>query len=515
MAETQPDQRSGDMKAMESYWATVAAILGGADAIKAAKDTYLPKFANESDGDYKDRLNGGKFSNIFRDIVENLAAKPFAKQLDFASPDKVPQDIKDLAEDIDGQGNHLHVFAASTFFYGIANAVDWIFVDKTPLPAGATVAQEKQAGARPYWLRIPAGRVVAAYSAMIEGTEQFVHFRYLDPDVVRSGYGEAVVERVRVLSREPVMGEGGKVTGYAPATWEVLEKREKQGRKGEYEWVKIDGGDIAIGIIPIVPFLTGRREEGSWRLLPPMKDAAHLQIKHYQGETNLEYAKVLTSSPMLSASGVTPPTKSVPVTIDGVVTYEDQPIPVPVGPKTVLYAPMDSEGRAGEWKFIEIGAQSLKFLAEEIKRTEQQLRELGRQPLTAQTGNLTVVTTAFAAQKGNSAVQAWALALKDALELALKYTSLWIGRTEEPELSIHTDFALDMESDKAPDFLLKLREAGDISRKALINEAKRRDLLGPEYDEETDLDEILAEMPGEDDEDRSASLPPGRGNTDE
>ncbi|HLO63178.1 MAG TPA: DUF4055 domain-containing protein, partial [Azonexus sp.] len=152
------------------------------------------------------------------------------------------------------------------------------------------------------------------------------------------------------------------------------------------------------------------------------------------------------------------------------------------------------------------------FLASEIDRSEKQMRELGRQPLTAQMGNLTVVTTAFAASKGISAVQAWALGLKDALELAWKYTAIWMGRTEEPTIAIHTDFAIDMESDKAPDFLLKLREMEEISHDALIAEAKRRDFLGPEYDGDADMVKILGEIPADDGDDDIAGaigIPPG------
>lgn len=105
---------------------------------------------------------------------------------------------------------------------------------------------------------------------------------------------------------------------------------------------------------------------------------------------------------------------------------------VPVGPKSVLFAPPAGDGTHGEWDFIEPSAASLTFLAKDVEATEKQLRELGRQPLTAQTGNLTVVTTDFAAQKGNSAIQAWCLNLKDALEEALRLTCLWLGDSSKP-----------------------------------------------------------------------------------
>lgn len=489
--DTTPDTPSSDYSAMLPYWQMVKTILGGATAMRAAGEKYLPKFSGEEKEDYEFRRRNAKFTNIYRDIVENLAAKPFSREVGIVDK-SASTAVIDLIEDIDGQGNHLHVFAANRFFDGINAAVDWIFVDKTPVPEGATRQAEKELGARPYWVHVPATRMLAVYSAVIGGKEEFIHARIHEPETVRDGYGEKTVSRVRVLNRE--QRDGG---AYGPATWELFEEQKKS-NSDEKEWVSLGGGPIAIGVIAIVPFITGRRKEGSWQFVPPMQDAAYLQIEHYQQESGLKYASENTAFPMLAGNGVSPP-------VDAAGKVQ----PAPVGPKRVLYAPPNGEGQHGEWAFIEPTAASLKFLADQVKVTEQQLRELGRQPLTAQTGNLTVVTTAFAAQKGNTAIQAWALNLKDALEQALALTCKWLGDSSEPEVTVHTDFAIDVETDKAADVLLKMREAKDISREALINEAKRRDWLAPEYDAYVDMDLILAEVPGDDDEDAlTGALPP-------
>lgn len=483
---TNPSTPSSDYAAMLPYWMMVQTILAGAAAMRAAGQTYLPKFEAESPDDYELRRKHAKFTNIYRDIVENLAAKPFSKEVALVDG-KASETVKSLLEDIDGAGNNLHVFASHLFFAGINDAVSWILVDKTPVPEGANRKTERDLGARPYWINVPAIRLLAAYSATINGKEEFVHVRIHEPETIRDGFGEKSINRVRVLDRAPL--DGG---GFAPATWELFEER-KNTTTGKDEWISIGSGPIAIGVISIVPFITGRRQGGSWRFIPPMQDAAYLQVEHYQQESGLKYASENTAFPMLAGNGVTPPVDAA-----GNVTA------APVGPKRVLYAPPTISGDSaahGEWKFIEPTAASLKFLADQIKATEQQLRELGRQPLTAQTGNLTVVTTAFAAQKGNTAIQAWALNLKDALEQALALTAMWLGETAEPEVTVHRDFAIDVETDKAADVLLKMREANDISREALIEEAKRRDWLSPEYDAEEDMALILAAVPGEDEED--------------
>lgn len=479
-----PSDKSADAKAMDSYLTKVSTILGGTEAMRAATQ-YLPKFPEESGARYEFRRQNAKFTNIFQDIVENLAQRPFSNKVEMPE-DKTKPELLDFQDDVDGRGNHLHVFAGDVFFYGIANAVDWILVDYTRgVPANASLAVEKAAGARPYWVRIPAPAMLAVYSDVVNGKEQITHARFFESEAKREGWGETINrDRVRVLTRDPL--DGG---GYGPARWEVWEKTEAQAN-AESKWMMMDEGPISIGEIPLVPFITGRRKGDTWQFTPPMRAAADLQIEHYQQESGLKHAKIMTAFPMLAGNGITPP-----------MDEEGTPKPVPVGPHAVLFAPMSGDGKHGEWKFIEPSSESLKFLAEDIKETARELRELGRQPLTAQSGNLTVVTTAFAAQKGNAAIQAWALGLKDALENAMMFTAKWLKLADaDPSVTVSTDFSLDMGDDKSFDQVLKMADGPDpmISREAAIHEAKRRGILDSDYDPDADLEAILAEaMRGE------------------
>lgn len=479
-AKNRPDHPSSVYSAMCPYWDMVGTILAGAQAMRDAGKKYLPQFPHETDKDYDYRRRNAKFTNIYRDIVESLASKPFSKELSFVDG-SASTSILNLSEDIDSKGNNLHVFASHLFFQGINDAISWIFVDKTPVPEGATLAVERELGARPYWVHIHAKRMLAVYSDVVDGREVFIHARIHEPEVVREGYVERTVNRVRELNRD-LLPNGT----YGPARFTLWEERLDDTTK-KMEWFAVASGPIAIGEIALVPFIAGRRKEGTWEIVPPMQDAAYLQIEHYQQETNLKSIKEQSCFPMLSGNGVPP-----------AVDQSGNAVVVPVGPKAVLYAPPGPTGAHGSWSYVEPSAQSLAFLSKDVEATENQLRELGRQPLTAQSGNLTVVTTAFAAQKGNTVIQAWALNLKDALEQAMTFTTAWIGAdTSEPEINVHTDFSIDIESEAAPTFLLALHERKVISGKALINEAKRRDILVADFDEKADEKALLDEIPGE------------------
>ncbi len=476
MEQPKPDNPSGDHSAMASYWAMTSTILGGTAAMRKAGKDYLPKFIAESEDSYETRRKQAKFTNIFRDILENLAQKPFASEVKI--DDGADSRLVDFCNDVDGEGNRLHTFAGETLFNGIANAVDWIFVDYTRAAAeGATIAQERAEGVRPYWCHYPAASVLAAHSAKVDGMEQFVHVRLAETVTVVEGFGEVTKSRVRFLDRED-LGDGR----YGPAKWTLWEKKKSDETKAE-EWELIDEGVISIGVIPIVPFIAGRRIGKSWQFHPPMRDAANLQIEHYQQENGLKNAKNLTAFPMLAGNGVSP-----------AMGPDGKPLPLRVGPSTVLYA------SDGSWAFVEPNASSLTFLAKDIDATARELRELGRQPLTAQSGNLTVVTTAFAAQKGNSAVQAWALNLKDSLENALKLTALWLKvDAKEATVAISTDFDIGIGDDDTFESVIKMYEDEVISREVLLHEAKRRGIVDKDFDPEADLEQIISEMSGEDD----------------
>lgn len=481
-----PADPSGDYKAMLDYWRTVSDLYHGADAVRAAGPRYLPKLENESEKQYADRVRWARYTNVYGDILNTLAVKPF---VDEVSVNDATPSVVSLVEDIDGQGNNLHNFAADYFKSAINWAVDWIYIDYTKTSAMTvdangnmrrkSVAEERQTGARPYWVRVPALEMIAVYSAVIGGVEIFVHCRMRECFTERDGWEEKEIIQIREINREPIRDAEDNIIDFEPATWRIYRESSTTAN----QWEVVEEGTIDIGIIPIVPLVIGERVGNSWRIIGEMKDCADLQIDLYQQEASLQNARLLTAFPMLSANGVRP--ELDPKT--------KRPVPVPVGPRTVLYAPSEGNGPPGSWQYVEVAATSLQFLQSQIKETVQELRELGKQPLTAQTGNLTTITTAFAAQKGNSAVKRWALALKDALEQAFVITALWLNEAQEPTVGVFTDFESGIGEDDGFTDLLSMRKDGDLSQETLWEEASRRGRLGDDFTVERERDRLRKE----------------------
>lgn len=472
--------KSRDIARMVPYWDLVDDIIGGVDAMSAAGETYMPKFVDEDITAYDYRLKNTKMTNIYRDILEGLSTKPFEQEITLPATSEgegdkkidtpVPDEVLEFTENVDGAGNNLSVFAASTFFNGINSAIDWIFVDYPPEnPDVRTIEDAKKANMRPYWSHVLARNVINVKSVMVGSNEVISFMRILEP-----GQPDHIREFERL--------DTGAIA------WRLFEKRDawRDIEGGKTQFFGIAGNMLRIDQIPLVPFITGRRDGRGWCFFPPMADAAIQQKELYQQESALKFVKNLAAYPMLAGNGISPPKDA-----------EGKPQKLAVGPGRVLYGPRDGDGNAGEWTYVEPSATSMKFLAECITDDQQQLRELGRQPLTAQSGNLTVITTAVAANKAKSAVGQWAYMLKDCLENCFVITCKWLNISVDqydPVVSVYTEFDEFIDG-KDLETLDADRDRGDISRETLLEEKKRRGVYGPEFTVERENDRILKEVP--------------------
>lgn len=469
--------RASDIASMVPYWDQVEAIVEGYEAVKSAGTDYLPKFPDETQPDYEFRLENTKFTNIYRDVLEGLATKPFEEEITLIGGNAVPQEAYDFAEDVDGAGNNLSMFSALTFFNGINNAVDWIFVDYPTVDTTRpmSVAEAKAQNIKPFWSHVLARNVYEARSKIIGAKETLTYIRIFEPksDTVSE-------DRVRVFERN----DAGVVT------W-VLWERNPTAKEVKDEFVQVGGGVLSINLIPLVPFITGRRDGRTFKFAPVMRDAADLQLMLYKNESALEFIKILACYPMLAANGMKPQYEA-----DG-----KTPKKLPVGPMRVMYGLPDGAGNHGTWSFIEPQANSMEFMQKNIDKTKQDLRELGRQPLTALSSQLTTVTTSIAAGKARSAVSAWALALKDALENAMKITMMYMSIANEPEVNVYTGFDNVTDDGSDLDALDKARARGDISNETFLFELKRRKVLSPEFTYETEKTRMLNDIPGDAEED--------------
>ena len=463
-----PYDKSGDYMAMEEFWRLVADILGGAQSIRAAGERYLPRRETETDADYKSRTAVAPWTPLYDQSVRNIVSKPFEKELTLIDGTFSPR-VEALVENIDGRGNHLFVFARDVFRNAVDFGVDWIFVDFPRAYQGMTLADERASGARPVWHRVPARRMLAVYEAETAEGTILTHIRIDESSVELVDRLEKLVSRVRVIERLVVddgLDEAGnrvRPVRYGNPQWELWESRS------EGAWAIVDEGEMTIDVIPAVPMLTGERLDGSWRLRPPLRDLAYMQITEYQMAANRQRVQDMTGFPMWAVIGMSKPDE-----------------PIPVGPGRMLFVP-PVDGTQLAVQSLEPSGSAGAMLREDLELHRAEMREAGLQPLLPKSGNVTATANALAQAKAHSAVQMWALALKDALEQAFVLTAMWLGEDSSPEVSVFTDFDVETNSVDGLRVVVEMYDKGLVSREATIMEAKRRKILSPEYDEDEDL----------------------------
>jgi hypothetical protein len=460
-----PSTTSSDYNEMVADWEKVQAIRGGITEVRKAGVKYLPQYGDEHPDDYARRLSSAPWRPEFEDALLSICSKPFTKEVGLADEQAVPEAVRDLTENIDGRGNNLHVFARAVFADAVSLGLVGIYVTFPAIEPGLTRAQEREVGARPYWVPYVATDILALYTRMVGEREVVEHIRLRADETDRDGFKEVTHKRVRVLEHF----EGGLPTS---TLWELNTAGD--------EWI---AGETSVleGMteIPFVLLFTGKRS-GHHRVKPPLSDLAEMQMELYRAGARKDEVQTYVGFPMLKALGMEKP--------------QDEK-PVKVGPSRVLYAGPSVTGAATDWQYLQPDAANLKELREDINDLITEFRRLAMQPTTARSGVLTATGEAIQGAKAHSAIEAWASGLKDALEQAFVYTSQWLGQPTEVEVFVHTDFLAEVSGAQEAGELLKARTAGEISRETYWDEMKRRGFLGPQFDPEEEAERLEQEAP--------------------
>lgn len=446
-------------------WETIRTIRKGAKAIRDANERFLIKFPAEEQEEYQRRLKSAPWRPEFVDCIATLSAKPFTKEVKLA--DDASQQMKDIAENIDGRGNNLHVFAKDAFEGGVSMGAHGILVDFPSGQAGRTVAEERAAGVRPYWVPINADDILELITTQRGGRRAVTVLRVKESRIERDGFQQKLVPLIR-----EIRAESAGVNG----TWTVW-REEKKADKAE--WVLDKEGSITLDEVPFVFYATNDLE-GDQYVKPPLLDLADMQIELYNAGSKKEQIFTVAGSPMLSANGMAAP--------DGGK--------IETGPGRVLFAP-GVEGITTSWEYIQPEAANLKEIRDDIREIIEDMRRIGMQPMTQAAGNTPALAFAFDGEKSFTVLQSWALGLKDALEQAFVFTARWMNQPEEsaPSVMVHTDFAVGLYGGTEIVELNKARFEGQITRKTYLEEMQRRGFLGPQVDIEQEMKDLDAENP--------------------
>jgi len=454
---TQVNERSNDVTKMGEQWPVIEALMGGTPAMRAAGKMLLPKWPNEEEESYDARLATATLFPAYRRTVSVMAGKPFSKEL-ILSKD-APPEIVEWSADIDKQGVNLHAFAAEMFlesFYGFCG----ILVETPKAITGAnggppTVEDQKKAGIRPYWLRIPHNQILGWRTKLVNGKLQLTQLRIAEAASEDDGdFGEKQVERVRVLT---------------PGAFSVYEK--KKDTAGKESWVVVDEGTTGLDFIPFVPVYGFRKAFMIGE--PPLRELAFLNVKHWQSQSDQDTILHVARVPILF------------------IKMFGENAKITVGASAAIKA----DHPEADAKFVEHTGASITAGKESLQDLEAQMIQAGAELLVAKPGNRTATEDENDAEGNKCDLQRMAEGFEDALDLALIYTAKYANLTTSGNVSLFKDYGARSLSDASAQLIVAMQQAGLITKETALREQQRRGVLSPDIDPEVELAKANEEGP--------------------
>lgn len=431
------------------------ALMGGTRVMRAKGETYLPRNGAESVEAYKERLMRSVLFNSFRRTVQNMAGKVFAKPI--AVGDDMPEKLVEMVENVDLTGRHLNVFGYDAFEDGLQTGGGYILVDmKRPVQRSdgrpATLADERDAGLRPYFVFVPVDRMLGWKSEEVGGREVLTQVRILECVSEPDGeWNEKEVEQVRVLK---------------PGSFEVWRQSSEGENKGQ--WYIHESGATSLNKITLAPIYMTRR--GFMMMEPPLEDLGDLNVCHWQKKSDLDNIMHVANVPILFASGL-------PDDAPGLV----------IGSGSMTRA---SDPNA-KLSYIEHTGAAIGKAIEDLKHLEFSMQAMGMELLVPKPGEQTATGRAIDQAAMHAPLQLMALALQDALEQAFGFAAEYLGLGENAggQITVNTDFGVSMRDASDLQALIAACNAGYITPKRLLMEFQRRGVLASDVNPSDEAEE--------------------------
>lgn len=457
-----PATTSAAWDIMAPRWAMIDAVLGGTETMRAAGEQWLPRHPAESPGSYTTRLGRATLNNYLEHTISHLAGRAFVE--DIKVLDDVPDEIKELLDDVDLQGNELETFASRWFHASLSKGFSHCLVDYPTLDANEdgsprTLADDRASGARPYLVHICPENVISAACAMVNGKEMLTRLVIRETEVDHVGFAEVHHDRIRVYTADGV--NFGHVQ-----IWE-LEEAPKPGQKEK--WRLDEEYDYGLKVIPVVTFYA--RRDGFMLSKPPFMDLAFQNIAHWQSSSDQRNILTVSRFPMLAVSGAS-----------------DEESIIRVGPNQVL---MTSDS-SGKFYYVEHTGAAIEAGRQDLQDLEEQMASYGAEFLKAQPDRNTATSRAMDSAEAQTPLGMMVLSFEGAIAQVFDLMAMWM-ELGEPGGNVEIDCDAELEGGTQWEVqaLQLARQQRDISRKAYLGELQRRRILSQEYD--ADADEQIIE----------------------
>ncbi len=434
MAQFGVDDQSPAVAAMAGNWPMIDALLGGTAAMRAAGETFLPKWPKESDDSYKARLGSATLFPAFLRTATVMATKPFARPM-MIDEGTIPAKVRDLFGDVDMLGTDLQPFAADLMLQAMQYGLTGVLVDAPSVPGIRTVADEKKAGARPYFTVYPANTILGWKATRSAAGATLTQLRLLEEFSEPDGpWGEVTGPQVRVLT---------------PGAWETWRKAASS-----KEWVKYEEGQTSIDVIPFQFFYGVRKGFGI--AAPPLLDLAFLNVEHWQSSSDQQTILHVARVPILFAKGFK--------------TGET----ITIGASSATVA----EDAEADLRFVEHTGAAIEAGRQSILDLEDRMRQSGAELLVQQPVVKTATATRSDDEGNRSILQRIAEDFDESLANCINLMGLWLGEAINAKVELYKDFGSANLTEKSGDLLLRAAGAGHLSSQTTFEQLQRMDVVG-------------------------------------
>ena len=437
---------------MQGYWDIVDPLMGGTQAMRAAGTKLLPQYPAEADDTYKERLALSTLLPAYAETVASSTSRVFAEPLQLG--EDVPEPVKLFCDDIDLGGNDLNSWSVEWFREALAKGLCHAMIEHQPTrdvegnKLYKTVAEEQAAGVRPYAVIIKPGQVLGW---RFDGGK-LMQVRYMESVEVADGdFGVKCVDQVRVL-------ESG--------SWRTYRKPDNGGA-----WALHEQGSTSLNYIPWVTFYTGRT--GPMTAKPPLLELAHLNVKHWQSQSDQDNLLHVARVPLLF------------------VFTDNEEFQLTISSASATRMPKDGNAKYVEHTgaAITAGRDSLNDLVDDMRMAGAKLLQKDKQAVKT------------AAQVNEEAAQElsplarlagqFADCIAQLLQILADYGSLGDGGRVEMRGNFDSDFAPEV---SLPN-LISMANSGKLSDETLYSEMQRRGVISDELDWEDEKARIEEQGP--------------------
>jgi len=440
---------------MSRKWDMLQDLLGGTKTMREAGEKWLPREPGESITKYDARRNRSVLYNGFSDTLIKLTNKPFSHPLTVKD---LPYELIYLLEDVDSAGTSLESFIQDVLYYLILYGVVHIFVDHSVVEVianggVATKADEDKNGARVLLICVPASSLIGWQTVIDSKKAKLTQIRMLESRIESLGeYGDVEQHYVRVVNT---------------SSWELW-------RQDKEEWNQIENGTHTFGRIPLVTLYADRT--GFLTADPPLEDLAWMNIIHWQSYSDQRNILRLSRFGLLFGKGM-------PKEMTEQTELE-------IGPTRSFFA----NDPNADMKYVEHTGKSIELGQKDIEDIEQKMEVLGNLPMVKQPNKL-ATSVRIDSDRTSSQLQSWIRSTERGIVDTLKMACEWrkIKTPETLAVDIYSDFETAMLGDSDKDFILKTRQAGELSRETFLREIKRRGALA----DSVDVDEELIRLSNE------------------